>query len=57
VWALLGAVFVAGQITAVVSRGRLPGLGTLVHRATVSRFGRILVVLTWAWLGWHAFAR
>jgi hypothetical protein len=57
VWALLGAAVVAGQVIAVASRGRLPGLGTLVQRLTASRAGQILLVLGWMWLGWHAFAR
>jgi Family of unknown function (DUF6186) len=57
VWAFLGAVVVAGQVTAVVSRGRFPGLGTHVQRLTASRVGQILLVLGWMWLGWHAFAR
>lgn len=57
VWALLGAAVVVGQIIAVVSRGRFPGLGTLVRRLTASRAGQILLVLGWMWLGWHAFAR
>jgi hypothetical protein len=57
VWAVLGATFVAGQLVAVLSRGRFPGLLTLVSRATVGRTGRALFVLAWMWLGWHAFAR
>jgi hypothetical protein len=57
VWALLGAAVVAGQVIAVASRGRFPGLGTLVQRLTAIRAGQILLVLGWMWLGWHAFAR
>jgi len=57
VWALLAAALVGCQIVAVVSRGRFPGLGTLITRVTVSRVGRGVVVLVWMWLGWHAFAR
>jgi hypothetical protein len=57
VWVLLGAVLAAGQITAVLSGGRLPGLGALVRRATSVGVGRGLFVLAWMWLGWHAFAR
>jgi hypothetical protein len=57
VWALLGAVAVLGQLTAVLSAGRIPGLGSLVRRATAVPVGRILFVLAWMWLGWHAFAR
>jgi hypothetical protein len=57
VWALLGAALAAGQITAVMSRRRLPGLGTLVRRITAGLAGRSVFVLAWMWLGWHAFAR
>jgi hypothetical protein len=57
VWALLGAAVLAGQVIAVASRGRFPGLGTLVQRVTASRIGQVLLVLGWMWLGWHAFAR
>jgi hypothetical protein len=57
VWAVLGAMVVAGQLVAVLWRGRFPGLLTLVTRATVGRTARVLFVLAWMWLGWHAFAR
>jgi hypothetical protein len=57
VWGVLGAAVAAGQIAAVMSKGRHPGLGTLVGRLTASRVGRSLFVLAWMWLGWHAFAR
>jgi hypothetical protein len=57
VWALLAATLAGCQITAVVSRGGFPGLGTLVRRVNAGRAGTILVVLAWMWLGWHAFAR
>jgi hypothetical protein len=29
----------------------------LLARVTSSRPGRMLLVLAWAWLGWHLFAR
>jgi hypothetical protein len=57
VWALLGLAVASGQIAAVVSGGRFPGLGTVATRVTASRGGRSLLVLGWMWLGWHAFAR
>jgi len=57
VWAVLGAVLAACQIAAVLSRGRRPGLGTLLRRVTAGATGRIVVVLAWMWLGWHTFAR
>ena len=57
VWVVIGAVVVVGQLVAVRSKGRLPGLGALVGRVTGYRAGRYLLVLFWMWLGWHAFAR
>lgn len=57
IWALLGAALAGCQIVALVGRGRFPGLGTLVRRATANPVGRGVLVLAWAWLGWHAFAR
>jgi hypothetical protein len=57
VWAFLGAAFVAGQVVALVSHGRFPGLLSLITRAAAGRVGRSLLVLAWMWLGWHAFAR
>jgi len=57
VWGALGATVVLGQVLAVVSKGRLPGLGALVGWVTKSRAGRYLLVVAWMWLGWHAFAR
>ncbi|HXQ43466.1 MAG TPA: DUF6186 family protein [Acidimicrobiales bacterium] len=57
VWALLGAALAASQIAASASGGRFPGLGTLARRVTARPAGRILLVLGWMWLGWHAFAR
>jgi Family of unknown function (DUF6186) len=32
-------------------------LPELVARFTRSRTGRLLIVLVWAWFGWHLFAR
>jgi hypothetical protein len=57
VWALLGAALVAGQLIVVTSRGRGAGLGALVVRITSNPGGRVVLVLGWMFLGWHAFAR
>ena len=32
-------------------------LPQLVARITRSRAGRLVIVLVWAWVGWHLFAR
>jgi hypothetical protein len=57
VWEVLGGVLVVCQLVAVMSKGRLPGLGAVAARATTHRVGRYVLVLAWMWLGWHAFAR
>ena len=57
VWGALGLAVVGCQVVAMLSKGRLPGLGDGVRRVTSSRLGRWLLLLAWAWLGWHAFAR
>ncbi|MGH9079432.1 MAG: DUF6186 family protein [Acidimicrobiales bacterium] len=57
VWGLLGIGLLAGQIAAVLSKGRIPTLGALVRRSTENPIGQWLLVLAWMWLGWHAFAR
>jgi hypothetical protein len=57
VWAALGATLVAGQLAAMLSRGRFPGLGRLMGRLVSNHVGRWLLVVAWMWLGWHAFAR
>jgi hypothetical protein len=57
VWVVLAALVVTGQIVAGLSKGGFPGVGAVVKRVTGSRMGRIVLVLAWMWLGWHAFAR
>jgi hypothetical protein len=57
VWAALGLALVVVQLTASMSRGTLPGVGALVGRVRRNPVGRVLLVLAWMWLGWHAFAR
>lgn len=57
VWALLGALVVVGVAVAVLSRGRFAGPARLVHRVTAVPGGRVVLVVAWMWLGWHAFAR
>ena len=57
VWAALGIVVVLLQAGAIASRGRFPGLGSAVKVLTARPVGRVLMVLAWMFLGWHAFAR
>jgi hypothetical protein len=58
VWALLGGVVVAFFLVTWLSRGRIPTLGSIIGRLIDhNRVGRVLLMLGWMWLGWHAFAR
>jgi hypothetical protein len=57
VWAVLGLALVAVQLSVAMSKGRLPGIGAVVGRARCNPVGRVILVVAWMWLGWHAFAR
>jgi uncharacterized protein DUF6186 len=57
VWTLLATTLIFSQQAAVVSGGRFPGFGSVVGRVIERPAGRIVLVLAWMWLGWHAFAR
>jgi hypothetical protein len=57
VWALLGVAVSAWLLATWRSGERFPTLGAVVARARANRIGRMLLVLGWMWLGWHAFAR
>jgi hypothetical protein len=57
VWGLLGTAVLVCLVTSALSNGRFPTLGAVTGRITANRAGRVLLVLGWMWLGWHAFAR
>jgi hypothetical protein len=54
-------VVVAGivllQVLATRTRVPIPSLGNLLTRAMRSRTGRVGVLVAWAWIGLHFFAR
>ncbi len=54
-------VVVAGivllQVLATRTRVPVPSLGDLFTRAMRSRTGRVGVLVAWAWIGLHFFAR
>jgi hypothetical protein len=59
-WAIWAALAVAVVGSELAGRLRLAGLASLERllgrgRATV--VGRAAMVILWAWLGWHVFAR
>jgi len=45
------------QAVAVRRRGRLPSLGQVLSHVMQSRTGRVGVIVAWAWIGLHFFAR
>ncbi len=54
------AVLLAGvavQAAATRSRARIPPLGAVLTRAMRTRTGRVGVLVAWAWIGLHFFAK
>ena len=45
------------QVLATRTRAPVPSLGDLLTRAMRSRTGRVGVLVAWAWIGLHFFAR
>ena len=56
-YAVLGASAVVLEVAGRARRLGLVPVGAVVDAIRASRTGRILVVLVWAWLGWHLLAR
>jgi hypothetical protein len=48
---------VALELAARRQGSRLPTIGDVYSKLSVRRFGRIAVMLSWWWLGWHFFVR
>jgi len=53
---VLGSL-VALQVLATRTRAPVPALGDLLTRAMRTRTGRVGVLVGWAWIGLHFFAR
>ena len=54
------AVVAAGvviELVATRTRARIPSLGDVFTRIMRTRTGRVGVLVAWAWLGLHFFAR
>lgn len=45
------------QFAATRTRARIPPLGDVLTRTMRSRTGRVGVLVAWAWIGLHFFAR
>lgn len=51
------AAIVVLQVLATATRAAVPSLGDLLTRGMRSRTGRVGVLVAWAWIGLHFFAR
>ena len=54
--AVLGGIVLL-QVLATRTRVPVPALGDLLTRAMRTRTGRVGVLVAWAWVGLHFFAR
>jgi len=54
---LVVAGIVVLQLLGAWTRAPVPSLGDLLTRAMRSRTGRVGVLVAWAWLGLHFFAK
>jgi len=51
------AAIVTLQVLATRTRAPVPSFGELLTRAMRTRTGRVGVLVAWAWIGLHFFAR
>ena len=54
---LVVAAIVLLQLLATKIRAPIPSLGDLLTRAMRTRTGRVGMLVAWAWIGLHFFAR
>jgi hypothetical protein len=57
VWSVVGVGLVACEVAAVLTRGAVPRLATVVRRVVANPLARIVLLLGWMWQGWHQFVR
>lgn len=51
------AAFVALQAAGASARTQIPALGAILSRIMRTRTGRVGILVAWAWIGLHFFAR
>jgi Family of unknown function (DUF6186) len=56
-YAVLAASAIILQLVGRAGRLGLVPLSTVVDAVLVSRTGRLVVAVVWAWVGWHLLAR
>ena len=54
---LVVAAIVLLQLLATKTRAPIPSLGDLLTRAMRTRTGRVGMLVAWAWIGLHFFAK
>lgn len=54
---IIAAALIGTEITARRTDGQIPNFTQLVTRVMRTRTGRVGVLVAWAWLGLHFFAR
>lgn len=54
---LLGLALLGMLLLVRLRPGELASPGSVLAAATRTRTGHLLVLLAWAWLGWHVLAR
>jgi len=57
IWAALAAALVGSAVAGRLGLAGLAPLGRVLRGARSTVLGRSALVICWAWLGWHAFAR
>jgi hypothetical protein len=56
-WIVLASTLVVLSLVAWVARGRVPSAIAVVRSASRSIVVRSVLLLGWAWVGWHLFVR
>jgi hypothetical protein len=54
-WVVIAVVFVTAWVVARISHGRFPTAVALIRTGMRHVPVRIIVLLAWAWVGWHFF--
>lgn len=57
VWAVLALAWGATELLARRARASQLTFANVLRAITVHRVGRVVLALSWMWLGWHVFAR
>ncbi len=59
VWAVIGALTLALWVASLTTRGRrfIVRPAAVLERLATDPWLRVVLLLGWAWIGWHLFAR